>query len=130
MIHASIYGRLGKDPQARTTANGKPMTLCSAAVDVTPNNAEEQETLWVSVMAFGKQAETLAIHQKGEMAAFTGRLTQSRWKDKATGEDRTGFTLVADSIVSTRTVRPSRKKPDQPQQSQPETEFFDDPMPF
>ena len=78
MIHASCYGRLAKDPQPRTTANGKPMVTASLAVDVTPNNGDVQETLWVSVLAFGKQAEVLAKHAKGEMIAVTGRLTQNR----------------------------------------------------
>ncbi len=129
MMHASIYGRLGGIPSERQTKKGSPMTTVSVAVDVTPNNAEEQETVWVSVMAFGKVAEVLASHEKGELVALTGRLTQSRWKDKITGEDRTGFTLVADSLVSARTVRPGRKQKRAAETPEP-VPFHDDKIPF
>ena len=134
MIHASIYGRLAKDPKERTTASGKPMAIASLAVDATQNNSDTEETVWVSVLAFGKQAEILARHKKGEMLAVTGRLTQSRWTGKD-GQERTGFSLVADALVSCRTVRPSRKtKPKA--QGYPEgfgnngPEFEDDELPF
>ncbi|KXJ39663.1 MAG: hypothetical protein AXA67_11390 [Methylothermaceae bacteria B42] len=100
------------------------MTTVSVAVDVTPNNSEEQETVWFSVMAFGKVAEVLANHEKGELVALTGRLTQSRWKDKITGEDRTGFTLVADSLVSARTVRPGRKQKQEVTKAEPLNDLF------
>ena len=130
MIHASCYGRLAKDPAQRTTGNGKPMTIATLAVDATPNNADTEETVWLSVLAFGRQAETLVKHAKGEMIAVTGRMTQSRWKDKATGEDRTGFSLMADSIVSSRTVRPGGGKRKQPSRQPAQPEFHDDPFPF
>ena len=128
MIHASVYGRLAKDPQARTTAIGKPMTIATLAVDATPNNAETEETVWVSVLAFGKQAETMAKHKKSEMIAVTGRLTQSRWTGQD-GKERTTLNLIADTIVSSRTVRPGggRKKAPSPA---PDTGFRDDPIPF
>jgi len=134
MIHASIYGRLAKDPQERTTSTGKEMTIAALAVDATPNKADTEETVWVSVLAFGKQAETLAKHAKGEMIAATGRLTQSRWTGKD-GQERTGFSLMADAIVSCRTVRPSRKAMPKAQ-GYPEDfgnngpEFEDDELPF
>ena len=128
MIHASIYGRLAKDTQERTTASGKPMAIASLAVDATPNNAETEETVWVSVLAFGKQAETMARHKKGEMIAATGRFTQSRWTGKD-GQERTSLNLIVDTIVSSRTVRPGggRKKAPSPA---PDTGFRDDPIPF
>ncbi len=134
MIHAALYGRLSKDPQTRTTASGKAMAIATLAVDATPNNADTEETLWVSVLAFGRQAETLERHRKGEMVAVTGRLTQSRWTGKD-GQERTGFSLMADAIVSCRTVRPSRKAKPKPQ-GYPEDfgnngpEFEDDELPF
>ncbi len=126
MIHAALYGRLSKDPQTRTTASGKPMAIATLAVDATPNNADTEETLWVSILAFGRQAETLERHRKGEMIAVTGRMTQSRWTGQD-GQERTGLNLIADTIVSSRTVRPGGKR-----KKAPATEpgFHDDPIPF
>jgi len=131
MIHAAIYGRLAKDPQSRTTATGKPMTIATLAVDATPNNADAEETLWVSVLAFGRQAEALERHRKGEMVAVTGRLTQSRWTGQD-GQERTSLNLIADTIVSSRTVRPGgKRRKDQSRNSCQTTEpGFDDPIPF
>jgi len=140
MIHAALYGRLTKDPQSRTTASGKEMTIATLAVDATPNNASEPETLWVAILAFGRQAETLERHRKGEMVAVTGRLTQSRWTGQE-GEERTGLSLVVDTIVSSRTVRPGgKRKKDQGGNScseenqrlttQTPEPGFDDPIPF
>jgi hypothetical protein len=44
MIRASLYGRLGQDPQSLTTKSGKAMARASIAVDCTAHNAEQQET--------------------------------------------------------------------------------------
>ncbi|WP_022947140.1 single-stranded DNA-binding protein [Methylohalobius crimeensis] len=130
MIHISAYGRLGRDPETRTTKSGKSMTTARMACDATPGNSDEQETVWIQVLAFGKQAETLAKHQKGETLAVTGRLTQSRWTGKD-GEERIGFSVIVDSMVSSRTVRPGGKrksaKPAPPDTAPPD---FDDEIPF
>jgi len=128
MIHAALYGRLAKDPQPRTTATGKPMAIATLAVDATPNNADAEETLWVSVLAFGWQAETLERHRKGEMVAVSGRLTQSRWTGQD-GQERTSLNLIVDTMVSSRTVRPGGKRKKAPAPA-PATGFRDDPIPF
>jgi single-strand DNA-binding protein len=114
MIQASIYGRLGRDPETRQTKNGNDMVTASIAVDATPGNAENPETIWFSIMAFGKTADTLARHQKGDLVSLSGRITQSRWTGKD-GEEKTSLTLMADAAVSARTVRPNsgRKKADE-----------------
>lgn len=58
MLIANVYGRLAADPIARTTKAGKPMTTASVAVDVSGRD-ETGETLWVSILAFGTQADAL-----------------------------------------------------------------------
>jgi len=45
MIQASIDGRFGRDPQQRQTKNGNNMVMCSIAVDATPSNSENPETI-------------------------------------------------------------------------------------
>jgi len=124
-LRVSAYGRLAKDPETRPPKNGKNMALCSMAVDATPYNAAEdgQETVWFSLVAFGKQAEVLARHQKGEMVAITGDCTQNRWQGQD-GNERTGLSVTVDSLVSSRTVRPTRKP--KPTAS---GESFDDDLP-
>ena len=105
MITASIYGRLGRDPQQRQTKTGNAMATCSIAVDATPGNAEEQETVWFNILSFGRAADVLAKHSKGDLVSIVGNVTQSRWTT-ADGEERTNLTIIADQVMSARTVRP------------------------
>jgi single-stranded DNA-binding protein len=104
MIHASVYGRLGKDAQAIETRTGKPMAAVSLAVDVTSRDSEA--TVWVRVVAFGKTAEVLSQHAKGEALAAAGRLELTRWTGDD-GTERETWQLIADHVHSARTVRPS-----------------------
>jgi len=46
---------------------------------------------------------------KGDMIAVSGRLTKSAWTGKD-GADRSGFSVLADTIASARTVRPGKPK--------------------
>jgi len=113
MMQASVYGRLGRDPQTRQTKTGADMVTCSIAVDAAPGNSEQPETVWFQVLAFGKVAETLARHQKGDLVSLSGRITQSRWTNQA-AEEKTGMTIITDAVISAKSVRPSggRKKED------------------
>ena len=61
----SAYGRLVADPQLKTTSKGTPMALVSMAVPIPCNQADDgQATMWLSVLAFGRQADGLAKHCK------------------------------------------------------------------
>ncbi|AHE99390.1 single-stranded DNA-binding protein [Thioalkalivibrio paradoxus] len=109
MIYASVHGRLGADPVAGETKTGKLMVRASVAVDVTPHNAEEPETLWVSLLAFGAAAEALDRAAKGEMVTAQGRMTRGHY----TGRDgalRESWTLIPDAVLTARSARPSGKR--------------------
>lgn len=139
MMHASFYGRLGKDAQPIETKTGKAMTAASVAVDMSSRDGEA--TLWVRVIAFGAAAELLAKHGKGDALSATGRLELSRWKGED-GTERESWQMIADHFVSARTARPrgdkaatapapgGRPKPG-PRAGQPvESPPFDDEIPF
>lgn len=104
MLQAMLYGRLGKDAQAIPTKSGNPMTAVNIAVDVSPRDAEA--TVWVRVIAFGKVAEALARHSKGETLAAAGRLELTKWTADD-GTERESWQMIADTIQSARTVRPA-----------------------
>lgn len=108
-MEAAVHGRLGRDPEQRTTRTGNPMCVASLAVDVTAYNADAPMTLWVSVTAFGDAAELLSKHGKGDMLSVHGRMTLSRWEDAA-GNDRETWQMVVESIVSARTARPGNRR--------------------
>ncbi len=104
MIRASIYGRLGADPVERETRNGKAMVTVSLAVSAGRPDADE-ETVWFSLAAFGRAAETLARHAKGDLLAAMGPLHRTRFTGRD-GQERQGWSLTVESVVSARTVRP------------------------
>jgi single-strand DNA-binding protein len=110
MIRASLYGRLGQDPQSLTTKSGKAMARASLAVDVTPHNGETPETEWLSVVAFGRAAEDLLRCRKGHLVAVSGSLSRNRWKAKD-GTEKVTWQVVAEDVHGAATVRPTGGKP-------------------
>ncbi|TBN98612.1 single-stranded DNA-binding protein [Salmonella enterica subsp. salamae serovar 13,22:z:-] len=111
----SAYGRLVADPQLKTTSKGTTMAMASMAVPLPCSQAEDgQVTMWLSVLAFGRQADALAKHQKGELVSVAGNMQVSQWTGQ-NGETRQGWQVIADSVISARTVRPGGKKGQQGQ---------------
>ncbi|ENF0546275.1 single-stranded DNA-binding protein [Escherichia coli] len=117
----AAYGRLVDDPQVKQTSKGTPMTLARMAVSLPCSQAQDgQATLWLSVIAFGKQADQLAGHEKGNVISVSGVMQISQWTGQ-NGETRQGYQVIADSVISAKTVRPggSRRKTTGTQGNQP-----------
>lgn len=135
----SIYGRLTADPQPHQTRTGTAMTSAKMAVDLPcKEDPEGKATWWVSLLAFGKQAELLASHSKGDMLSASGQLQMNRWKAQD-GTLRETHQLIADTLISAKTVRPGKKSntvknqsPDLPPPSNAydDKPQFDDDIPF
>ena len=134
--HISAYGRLGRDPESRETSNKKPMAFGALAV-----TAGEDATIWLKLLAFGRAADALGKHKKGELIGVLGRLVLNQWTDRD-GNDREDLQVIVDQLHSSRTVRPGGGKrrtngdrPSDKQQAAPpkrtagEPEFDDD-IPF
>lgn len=103
-FQAAIHGRVGQDPREIPTKTGTTMAVASIAVSV-DTRGEEQETEWLSVLAFGKVAEALLRHKRGDMLSAAGRVQLNTWATDG-GEQRRQFQIVVDSVISARTVRP------------------------
>jgi len=101
-----LYGRLGRDPEQRITAAGKAMVTASMVVDL-GRDAEAPE--WFSLVAFGTAGEALARHVKSDMVAVSGKLTKSAWTGRD-GVERSGFSVLIDTVASAKTVRPGKPK--------------------
>lgn len=135
MIRASVYGRLGADPVERKTKNGDVMATANLAVQA---GRDHDQTQWFNLIAFGKTGEALMRHAKGDLLGAMGPLYKSRYTSN--GEEREGWSLTCESIVSAQTVRPGggkKKNPesapapaDEPADEPADAETpFDDPMP-
>ena len=105
----AVYGRLGSDPREHVTSKGGAMATASLAVDVPDRSQGAEggatETLWLRVTAFGRVADDLLLCAKGDPVSASGRLQFSRWTDRE-GDEREQWAIVADALVSARTVRP------------------------
>jgi len=84
-----VVGRLGRDPEMRYTQGGTPVTSFSIATSRKYNKGDGQlveETIWIRVSVFGKQAESSAQYlKKGSMCLIEGRLSP----DPQTGNPKT-----------------------------------------
>ena len=95
-------GNLTRDPELRYTPKGTAVAKLGLAVNRTWRNAEGQqqdETTFVDVDAFGKQAETLGQYmQKGRPILVEGRLKLDQWEDKNTGQNRSKLGVILEKF--------------------------------
>ena len=79
-----LFGRLTRDPELRKTSNGTSVTDFGLAVTRVWKNKDgeqQEETLFVDIVAWGAQAEL--IHgsvKKGHRLHVDGRLKLETWK--------------------------------------------------
>ena len=95
-------GNLTRDPELRYTPKGTAVAKLGLAVNRSWRNAEGQqqdETTFVDVDAFGKQAETLGQYmQKGRPILIEGRLKLDQWEDKSTGQSRSKLGVILEKF--------------------------------
>lgn len=128
-VDLAARGRIGRMPDVRETKTGKTMTLTSMAVDVTAYNADDQQTLWLGLVAFGQVAERLAKVRQGDTVSVHGAFTQKPYQAKD-GTEKPGFSLRVESLISHRPkVGTKRSKPDSDYDSERPDELNDS-IPF
>lgn len=97
-----LAGNLTRDPELRYTPKGTAIAKFGLAVNrVWKNEAGEskEETTFVDVDAFGRQAETLAQYmKKGSPLLVEGRLRLDQWDDKQTGQKRSKLGVVLEGF--------------------------------
>jgi single-strand DNA-binding protein len=80
-----LIGRLGDDPDFRTTATGQSVSKLSLATSdkYEKNGKMEEKTEWHRVILWGKQAELASQYlKKGSQVYIEGKLTTRSWEDK------------------------------------------------
>lgn len=95
MAKISIIGNVGRDPELRMTAGGRPVCDFSVAVNRVSTSAGErtEQTDWYRVSCWGKQAETAQqVVQKGQQIYVDGRFSPREWTTKE-GEKRTSLDI-------------------------------------
>lgn len=89
-----LIGRLTRDPEARATKGGKPVTSMRLAVSRRDRDAAP---VYIDVAAFDGLAEIAAKHlEKGRQVGVTGRLDYQEWDHE--GSKRSKHEVIASEI--------------------------------
>ena len=94
-----IMGRLGRNPELKTTQSGVSFVNFSIACDrdYKPETGD-RETDWINITAWRGTAEFVSKYfQKGRMAIVEGRLQTREWTDKD-GNKRVAVEILADHV--------------------------------
>jgi single-strand DNA-binding protein len=97
-----LFGRLGRDPEARDVGDGG--RVCSLSLATTERykdkaGAWQEGTEWHRVVTFGRMAETCEQYlAKGREILVEGRLRTREWEDQA-GAKRFSTEVVAANVT-------------------------------
>lgn len=79
MNSINLIGRLTKEPEIKTTANGNKVISFCLAVD---RKSKNKETDFIDCVAWNKLAEIISQYcNKGKMISVTGSLQTRNWED-------------------------------------------------
>lgn len=99
----TILGRVGKDPEAKYTADGNAIASASVATSEKwkdKSSGEMKEaTEWHRIVAYGRTAEVIEQYvKKGDQLYVEGSLRTREWEDKQ-GNKRQTTEIKADKVV-------------------------------
>ncbi len=96
MNKVCLSGRLVRDPEVKTTVNGKSLCTFSIASDL--SYGENKKTGFYRVSAWGNQGDVISKFCKmGHELYITGRLDYNTWKDRE-GKNRSEVSLVLENF--------------------------------
>lgn len=94
-----LVGRLGKDPEIRSTPGGTSVAKFTLATDerFTDKAGERQErTEWHNITAWGKLGEICGQYlKKGKLVYIEGSIRTDSWDDKESGQKKYRTEIVA-----------------------------------
>lgn len=107
-----LMGRLGADPELRSTQGGVSVTTFPLAVDrdFKDKTTGERATDWIDVVVWRATAEFVAKNfSKGRVAVVEGRMQNRDWTDKD-GNKRRSTEVIADNVYFGDSKRPEESK--------------------
>ena len=97
-----LIGNLTRDPELRYTPQGTAVASFGLASNrrwKSSDGQDKEETLFVDVTAFGRQAEIISEYMsKGRSIFVEGRLKLDQWQDKESGAKRSKLTVTVESF--------------------------------
>lgn len=93
----TLMGRLTRDPEVRTTPNGKNVASFSIAVD---RQGSDDQADFIGITAWEKLSDLVAQYlHKGSRVLVQGRLRQDTWEDKDSGQKRSRIDVTAFDVT-------------------------------
>ena len=145
--YVELIGRVGKDPEVRSTGGGTPVCNFTIATDESykdKSGERQKKTEWHNVVVWGPSVENFVqpyIH-KGDLVRVVGKLQTRSWEDKKNGGTRYTTEINVSDIKSLNSKSENSSSPKssnkraatktQTQQVEPEqeSEINDDSLPF
>lgn len=98
----TILGRLGQDPDVRTTASGTQIVNLNVATNeigkADAQGNRQDVTEWHKIVLFGRTAEVASQYlSKGSQVYIEGRLQTRKWQDQS-GQDRYSTEIVGNEM--------------------------------
>ncbi len=97
----NFIGRLGDNPQMRTTQTGEQMATFSIAVSEKWQDRQgnrQEKTEWINIQAFGKLAEIMGQYlAKGSQVFISGKFQSRKFTDNQ-GVERTAVSILANQM--------------------------------
>jgi single-strand DNA-binding protein len=94
-----LIGRLGRDPEERTTAGGTRVSNFTLATDTFQGNDRDKKTEWHRIVAYGRSAELCNQYlRKGRLVCVEGSLQTHSW-EKPPGEKHYMTEVVSSRIT-------------------------------
>jgi single-strand DNA-binding protein len=110
---AMLIGRLGQDPEAKTTSTGKTVVRMSVKTSERTGSGEDKKdkTEWHAVIAWEKTAEICQKYlKKGSRIFIEGRIQTREWENKEGVKQRT-TEIVASNVMFLDPPKSSEGKP-------------------
>lgn len=97
-----LMGNLTRNPEIRYTPGGSAVCEFGMAINrrfMQANGQEKDETCFVDITVWGKQAESSSrFLQKGSSVFVEGRLVYDQWTEKETGAKRSRLRIYAERV--------------------------------
>ena len=97
--HVVLIGRLTRDAELKSIANGQSVCKFSIAVNRRKKNGDqwEDEPNFFDIVVWGRQGESLHPYLvKGKMIGVDGELRQDRWQQD--GQNRSKIEIIANYL--------------------------------
>jgi single-strand DNA-binding protein len=95
-----LVGRITHDPEIKRTQADIPVVNFQLAVNrLYAKNDTDQQADFIRIVAWRRQAELIGQYvRKGALIGIDGRLQSNSYDDPTSGQRRTTFEVVADSV--------------------------------